>query len=173
MKPSELRKARLSILMGCHTALRDDFNLRHYTEALDRLEVLDAQDRTGDLLQQVLESSAELVTRFGGTLTERGSFAKFNEESDEFKVAVRDLRAALNDDDPEYGTPASMLRQIKQETAQELIDVLVTAGGMAAFAGLTWDDIREQVTTVLHKNAAKTPETHLWDEATKTVRRRA
>lgn len=172
MTPSELRKARLSILMACVSALNTDYSLHHYTEALDRLEALDAQDRTGDLLQQVLESSVDLVTRFGGTLTERGSFAKFNEESDEFKVAVRDLHQALDEDDPEYGTPASMVRETKREAARELIDVLVTAGGMASWAGLTWEDICEEVVFVLHKNAAKTPDTHLWDEATKTVRRK-
>lgn len=115
-----------------------------------------------DLLRPVLESSEELVFRFRGYLTERGTFKKFNEEVDEFKKAIYAYQAR-------HGMVEDQSEDLKQEVARELVDVLVTAGGMAAFAGVTWQDIRPAVEHVLDKNIAKNPKTHRWDDTSQSV----
>lgn len=164
MNAKELRDARYAIIVS-HRWDSD------YESLLDELAELDATILQFNLLQSVLSSSADLVTRFEGELTERGTFAKFNEESDEFKRSAYDCYNAILNDDPEYGSTKSFLREVKQDAARELIDVIVTAGGMASWAGLVWADIEAAAQHVIKKNTAKTKDTHAWNPDTKTVER--
>lgn len=126
-------------------------------ELLQKMQQLPA----GDLLTQVLTSSIDLVTRFDGTLTERGSFGKFNEEVDELKRAIYDLTAS---------TQAHP--QLMEYVAEELADVLITAAGMVSYAGVPVPVILTVLRRKLDTNRAKSPATHQWDEARKMVVKR-
>lgn len=120
-------------------------------------------------LQAVLESSADLVHRFKGTLTRRGTWAKVNEELDELKEAINEYARYTGAGPASANRTSSENDFLRHDVARELIDVIVTLGGMVAEAGLTWDDIAPAVPHTLGKNAAKTTDSHRWDEATKTV----
>lgn len=121
-----------------------------------------AADET-TLFQRVMEASRVFVERFGGHLTPEGTTRKADEEYAEFKAALIDLSATDTTEDT---------RALKDEAARELIDTLVTLGGMAAAAGLTWTDIEAAAYHVLAKLDSRTVDTYAWDEATKLVVRK-
>jgi len=126
-------------------------------ELLQKMPQLPADD----LLTQVLTSSVDLVSRFNGTLTERGSFGKFNEECDELKRAIYDLTAS-----PQAHP------QLLEHVAEELADVLITAAGMVSYANVPVSVILTVLQRKLAANRAKSDETHCWDEARKMVVKR-
>ena len=130
---------------------------------IEAIEALFAPQQ--DTLTQVLMSSTELIGRFpGGELTERGTFAKFAEESDELKKAIYECQSVIS-----YSFPDNDITHARNQVASELIDVCVTAGGMAALVGLTTEDILNAAQHVIDKNNLKTTDTHRWDDASKTI----
>lgn len=120
------------------------------------------------LLLSLLTSSAQLVTRFGGTLTEAGTLSKAEEEFEEF---IHEITALTREADTPVSLRAKTPAMRRRDAACELIDTIVTLGGIAAYAGLTEDDIVSAAHTVLKKNAGKTEATHAWDDVTMTVKR--
>jgi hypothetical protein len=124
------------------------------------------------LFQDVMGASANYVTRFGGELTREGTQRKVDEEIAEFKEAAEDLLFDQNQvkilslHDVMY--PSQFW---EDNAAQELIDCLVTLGGMASFARLKWPTIEQAARDTLAKLDKRTPETHQWNDDTKTVER--
>jgi hypothetical protein len=123
------------------------------------------------LFQKVMESSKTLVERFGGELTQGGVLGKYAEERQEFLEAIYNVIDAESESLPlsmRLKTP----RQLRQEATREFIDMVVTAGGIMSYLGITWEDIQDATTHVIAKNEAKTTDTHEWDDQSKTVLRK-
>jgi hypothetical protein len=146
--------------------------LERYHDALEvvRKQSLHIQELEGSktILEDILTSSKTLVNRFeGGRLTYAGVFLKVEEEHREYLEAIGEIVE---------GQPTSFTlgkpETLRAHAAEELVDCLVTLGGMASFAGLTYADIEAAAHKVLAKNAAKNETTHVWDEKSKTVLRR-
>lgn len=158
--------ADLQDVMGGSRPLRE-----RYEDALEvvrkqalRIEELEAAP---SMFQDLLQSSAALVTRFKGKLSYTGVFLKVDEEHREYLEAISEIvegqPMSFNLSKPET---------LRSAAAEELIDCIVTLGGMASYAGLTWDDIEAAAKHVIKKNTDKTDKTHVWHEETKTVMRR-
>lgn len=103
------------------------------------------------VFQRIMHASAAYVARMGGHLTQSGTITKMHEELAEFEDAVKTFD--------------------REGAARELIDLLVTIGGVAAWAGLTFEDIEQAAHETLAKLDNRTPETHAWNPHTKTVER--
>jgi hypothetical protein len=123
------------------------------------------------LFQRVMEASKTFVERFpGGKLTFHGAARKMQEEYFEFQHAVGDYAAAKTDD----SLPSehfNSYQELRKEAAREMIDLLVTVGGLGATIGLTWEDIQAAARETLDKLDKRTTETHTWNEDTLTVER--
>jgi uncharacterized small protein (DUF1192 family) len=133
------------------------------TELEQAVERLTAQP---SLFQDVMQASAAYVTRFGGRMTYTGALRKADEEHREYLEAIGEIVE---------GQPASFIlskpETLRKAAAEELIDALVTLGGLASLAGLTWADIEQAARETLLKLDNRTPETHAWNPETKTVER--
>jgi hypothetical protein len=123
------------------------------------------------LFQRVMEASKTFVERFpGGHLTFHGAARKMQEEYFEYQHAVGDYAAAKTDDT----LPSehfNSYHELRKEAAREMIDLLVTVGGLGATIGLTWEDIESAARETLDKLDSRTTDTHQWNEETKTVER--
>lgn len=145
------------------------------TARLQRIQAASLQDQTmshsciqtgadealedHSLFRHVMEASQTFVERFGGHLTQQGAWAKADEEYREFKDALRLLAKQRTDD-------------TVREAAGELIDTLVTLGGMAAEAGITWSDIESAALKTLAKLDNRTRECYEWREDVQQVVRK-
>lgn len=124
------------------------------------------------LFRHVMEASEHfVVTRFKGYLTQAGTWAKYDEESREFKDALRLLAMASVDRRP-MEMRGKTPDELRKDAAGELIDVLVTLGGMAAQAGITWTDIEAAARETLVKLDNRTTETYEWREDVEQVVRK-
>jgi hypothetical protein len=126
-----------------------------------------------DLFAQIMTASEAYVTRFGGTLTPIGALDKMQEEWNEFREATYVLgvdRGAFGGIMPVewYESSSSAIRKM---AAGELIDLLVTIGGVAHAMGLTMVDLEHAGHDTLNKLDARTPATHAWNPDTMTVER--
>lgn len=99
-------------------------------------------------LNEVYESSADLLNRFGVDPKTDEAWRVFAEEVQEVKEAM--TAAMLTD------TPQTARRHI----AEELMDVLVSGINLARSAGVTSQMINDAAHQVMSKNDAKTHDTH-------------
>lgn len=104
-----------------------------------------------DPLRHLAASTQNFYDRFGVTPQVNDAITNLNEEVYEL------VQAALEGTD-------------KRHTAEECADVIVTALGVCLAAGLTVDDVVEQMYAVAAKNDAKTQETHVYKDG--KIRRR-
>jgi hypothetical protein len=149
--------------------------LERYHDALEVVRkqaiIIQELEATPSLFQRVMEASKTFVERFpGGHLTFHGAARKMQEEYFEFQHAVGDYAAAKTDDT----LPSehfNSYQELRKEAAREMIDLLVTVGGLGATIGLTWEDIQAAARETLDKLDKRTTETHTWNEDTLTVER--
>ncbi|MCC6614459.1 MAG: hypothetical protein IT320_13345 [Anaerolineae bacterium] len=111
---------------------------------------MDTQQR--DSLRELFLGTAAFYERFGYVPQLGDSVTNFREETREL------IEAAEDGDD---------VRHIAEEAA----DVFVTAMGVCMARGVDVDLLIEQVYAVIHKNDAKTHETHIYTEG--KIRRRS
>lgn len=147
------------------TSLLSEAQLRDENARLrDEIAALKAQH---SLFQRVMEASAAYVARFNGRLTYTGVLRKADEEYNEYLEAINEIVE---------GQPTSFFlskpETLRKDAAGELIDALVTLGGVASYAGLTWPDIEQAAADTLDKLDARTTETHVWNPQTRTVERK-
>jgi fructose/tagatose bisphosphate aldolase len=125
------------------------------------------------LFQRVMQASKDYVERFpGGHLTFHGAARKMQEEYFEFQHAVGDYAAAKTDDT----LPSehfNSYQELRKEAAREMIDLLVTVGGLGATIGLTWEDIESAAHDTLDKLDSRTTENYAWYESIKQVAKKS
>lgn len=114
------------------------------------------------LFRQIMQASERYVTRFGGVLTPMGTLNKMQEEYDEFRAAISDLAV-------DGAQEESTLRAL---AAGELIDLLVTIGGVARAMGLTVDEIEQAGQSTFQKLEGRTHDRYSWNPLTMTVERK-
>lgn len=129
----------------------------------NRIEEL---ENAPSLFQQVMTASKDYVERFGGTLNSRGAEDKAAEEFEEFKEQCDCVAFHLTFKQPHSEAHKQLIEGNRRDAAEELIDCLVTLGGMAACAGLTWDDIQTAARAKLDKLNQRTTDTHAWNGTT-------
>jgi hypothetical protein len=136
-------------------------------------DLLAAKDKDPSLFQRVMEASKTFVERFpGGKLTFHGAARKMQEEYFEYQHAVGDYAAAKTDDT----LPSehfNSYQELRKEAAREMIDLLVTVGGLGATIGLTWNDIEAAARETLDKLDSRTTDDYAWDDNSKTVMKKS
>ena len=103
-------------------------------------------------LKDVWESSTGLLKRFDLIPSAKKSYLKFQEEISEMQEALYKLSG--NRKNIPY----------KQDAAEEVADVIVTALNVAYTAGLSIEDIEKALSKVIEKNDAKDHTTHTADD---------
>jgi hypothetical protein len=149
--------------------------LERYHDALEVVRkqaiIIQELEATPSLFQRVMEASKTFVERFpGGHLTFHGAARKMQEEYFEFQRAVGDY-AASKTDDTLPSEHFNSYQELRKEAAREMIDLLVTVGGLGATIGLTWEDIQAAARETLDKLDSRTTDTHQWSEDSLTVER--
>lgn len=99
-------------------------------------------------LRDIWNSSTGLLKRFDLMPSSKKAWLKMHEEIAELHEAL--FKLAGNRKNIPY----------KQDTAEELADVIVTALNVGYVAGLSIEDIERAIAEVIRKNDAKTDKTH-------------
>lgn len=171
MTPQERKEKRRVILLNLATDATLEDRLDQIEGALKALDALD----TPPLFEQVMTASERYVTRFGGELSEEGTAKKFDEEAIEFKCALQIAASHQRDEELMRKSPvlSPYLDISKKEVARELIDCLVTLGGMASHIGLTWEEIEQAARDTLDKLDTRTTADYAWYPSIKQVAKKS
>jgi len=163
--PGIERIAERDIHAFVNSLLRDkDIEIQRLSREID---VHDAS-----LFQRVMTASSVYVTRFQGEITFEGALKKMREEFDEYIEAAADTYQYQHARIPPLHLYEDSPETVSRLAARELIDLLVTIGGLASAIDLTWPAIEQAAIDTLTKLDNRTPETHEWRTATKTVERK-